>query len=161
MGGGIDSFLFESFGVLRAVNCNWNGNGWNVNANSVDNPNEWNAGNQVFSRNSYISPVYLAGVFFFKPFFHPPNILPTSSSFFESIRYFSLGISLFSQAICKKNLRTSSREIAFPSKTIFCSGGRYEAVKVNSNTQRKALSILWPSPKRSVLGKSRCKASQN
>ena len=37
--------------VLRAVNVNWNDDGWNVNANSVENSNEWNAGNQVFSRN--------------------------------------------------------------------------------------------------------------
>lgn len=41
--------------VLRAVNVNWNDNGWNVNANSVDNPNDWNDGNRVFSRNYYFS----------------------------------------------------------------------------------------------------------
>mgnify|MGYP001560704424 CR=1 FL=1 len=35
--------------VLRTVNVNWNDDGWNVNANSVEHPNEWNAGNQVFS----------------------------------------------------------------------------------------------------------------
>jgi len=34
---------------LRAVNVNWNGDGWNVNAISVENPNDWNAGNRVFS----------------------------------------------------------------------------------------------------------------
>ena len=39
---------------LWAVNANWNADndGWNVNANSVDNPNRWNAGNQAVSRNS-------------------------------------------------------------------------------------------------------------
>lgn len=39
--------------VLRAVNFNWNSNdrNWNVEANSVLNMNEWNDGNQVFSRN--------------------------------------------------------------------------------------------------------------
>jgi hypothetical protein len=38
---------------LWAVNANWNADndGWNANANSVDNPNRWNAGNQVVSRN--------------------------------------------------------------------------------------------------------------
>ena len=36
-------------GELRAVNVNWNGDGWNVNANSVANPNEWCDGNRVFS----------------------------------------------------------------------------------------------------------------
>ena len=43
---------------LWAVNANWNqGNGgWNVNANSVENPNRWNDGNQVLSRYSFLSP---------------------------------------------------------------------------------------------------------
>lgn len=39
-----------------AVNANWNDNGWNVNANSVTNPNEWNADNVVVSRYSLLSP---------------------------------------------------------------------------------------------------------
>lgn len=47
--GAIDDFSHEDNWVLRAVNVNWNGDGWNVNANSVTNPNEWNAGNRVFS----------------------------------------------------------------------------------------------------------------
>lgn len=37
--------------VLRAVNANWNDDGWNVNANPVTNPNEWNDENQIFFRN--------------------------------------------------------------------------------------------------------------
>jgi hypothetical protein len=47
------------------VNANWNGanDGWNVNANEVDNPNTWNAGNQVVSRNYIFSPAYLGGSF--------------------------------------------------------------------------------------------------
>jgi len=48
-GSGIDNFLHENGRVLWTVNVNWNDDGWNVNANSVDNPNEWNDGNQVFS----------------------------------------------------------------------------------------------------------------
>lgn len=47
--GGIDGFVYDKNGVLRAVNVNWNDDGWNVNANSVENPNDWNAGNRVFS----------------------------------------------------------------------------------------------------------------
>lgn len=43
--------VFSTETTLRAVNVNWNDNGWNVNANSVENPNEWNADNRVFSRN--------------------------------------------------------------------------------------------------------------
>jgi hypothetical protein len=49
--GGMDGFLHENAGVLRAVNANWNDDGWNMNANSAENPNRWNDGNQVFSRN--------------------------------------------------------------------------------------------------------------
>lgn len=47
----MDGLRYDNAGVLRAVNVNWNDDGWNVNANSVENPNEWNDGNQVFSRN--------------------------------------------------------------------------------------------------------------
>jgi len=39
-------------GVLRAVSVNWHDVGWCVYANSVENPNGWNAGIRVFSRNS-------------------------------------------------------------------------------------------------------------
>jgi hypothetical protein len=44
----MDGSLLENAGVLRAVNCNWNDDGWNVNANSVDDTNRWNDDNQVF-----------------------------------------------------------------------------------------------------------------
>ena len=72
--GGTDGYIYENSGVLRAVNVNWNDDGWNVNANSVENSNDWNAGNRVFSRNYYFSS-YLTDERFFvcKPFFHPPN----------------------------------------------------------------------------------------
>jgi hypothetical protein len=53
--------------VLRTVNANWNDDGWNVNANSVTNPNTWNDDNQVFSRNSCILPSS-GGSFYFKAF---------------------------------------------------------------------------------------------
>lgn len=98
MGGDIDGFLHENMPVFWAVNCNWNGDDWNVNANSVENPNEWNSGNQVFSRNSYISPAHPAGVLFKRPFFQPPSIRPISSSRDDRSAYFSVGINLFSQA---------------------------------------------------------------
>jgi len=45
------------------VNWNdWNGN-WHVSADGVENPDGWNDGNQVFSRNYLFSPVFVAGVF--------------------------------------------------------------------------------------------------
>ncbi len=55
--------MYDNAGVLRAVNVNWNDDGWNVNANSVENPNEWNDGNQVFSRNCWFSPRLKVGEF--------------------------------------------------------------------------------------------------
>ncbi|GEM_PF-1853637 len=55
-------------GVLRAVNVNWYDDGWNVNANPVENPNRWNDGNQVFSRNSSLSPRLKVGEFCLQAF---------------------------------------------------------------------------------------------
>lgn len=53
MSGGTDGSVYDTTLVLRTVNVNWNDNGWNVNANSVENPNDWNGDNQVFSRNYF------------------------------------------------------------------------------------------------------------
>ena len=75
-------------GDLRAVNVNWNDDGWNVNANAVTNPNEWNDGNQVFSRNCRMTSRYLAGGLLCMPLIQPPICLPTSSNFSESRIYF-------------------------------------------------------------------------
>lgn len=63
---------------LWAVNANWNSDNryWNVEANSVENPNKWNDGNQVFSRYCFLSPAFIAEVLFIKPFFQPPIIRP-------------------------------------------------------------------------------------
>jgi len=38
--------------VLWAVHAYWNGGGLYVEANSLDNPNDWNADNRFLSRNS-------------------------------------------------------------------------------------------------------------
>lgn len=58
-----------------------------VNINKVNPDNQWNAGNGVLFRNR-LSPVQnnfvWAGVFFSKPFFQPPRILPTSLSFSDN-----------------------------------------------------------------------------
>ena len=55
--------------LLWAVNANWNSDNryWNVNANSVTNPNEWNAGNQVFVRDSLLF-FRFGGSFYYQPF---------------------------------------------------------------------------------------------
>jgi len=55
---------------------------------------------------------YLAGVLLIIPFFHPPKILPISSSCLDNSRNLLFGICLFSQAICKKNFNKSSQDIA-------------------------------------------------
>lgn len=56
--------LYTRASVLHAVNVNWNEDGWYVNANSVEDPNAWNDGDQVFSRNyDVFSPVYFGGSF--------------------------------------------------------------------------------------------------
>lgn len=44
-------YIHDVNGVLRAVYCNWNGYGWDVDACSVRPPVEWRAGCRVFSRN--------------------------------------------------------------------------------------------------------------
>ena len=51
---GMEGILYR----IWAVNVNWNSfnEGWNVNANSVTNPNRWNDGNQVFSKLSSFNP---------------------------------------------------------------------------------------------------------
>lgn len=38
-------------GVLRAVDVRWHDDGWDVGASSVEFPNEWNDGYQIFARN--------------------------------------------------------------------------------------------------------------
>jgi hypothetical protein len=45
-------YVRDCAGVLRAVRVDWDGDGWGVDANSVDGPYGWYEGYQVFSRNS-------------------------------------------------------------------------------------------------------------
>lgn len=73
--------------VLRAVNANWNGDGWNVNANSVENPNRWNDGNQVFSPQLLFLSYLFGGNFVLQPF-SPAAKHP--SDFFNLLREFSI-----------------------------------------------------------------------
>jgi len=53
---------------LRRVHAYWDGHGWNVNANSVDDPNRWHAGNIVVSRNCYFLPFIWREFYFATPF---------------------------------------------------------------------------------------------
>ncbi len=45
-------YVRDTSGVLRTVVVAWYGDGWHVNACSVENPYEWLAGYRVFSRDS-------------------------------------------------------------------------------------------------------------
>ena len=48
----MDGRGYETTGTLRAVNANWNDDGWNVNANAVTYPREWGDDDRVVSRDS-------------------------------------------------------------------------------------------------------------
>ena len=107
------AFCTRKIPVLCAVNVNWNEDGWNVNANSISNPNRWNDGNQIFSRNYCLSPLmFIGGVLLSNPFFQPPSWRPISSSPCKSSEYLSVGINLPSQANWVKNFTTSILAIA-------------------------------------------------
>ncbi len=107
--------------VLWAVNANWNADngGWNVEANSVENPNRWNDGNQVLSRYSCLSPLFFGGVLLSKPRFQPPIMRPTSSTSFPKAIYLSFAINDDSHANCRKNRSASAFIIASTSRGIF------------------------------------------
>jgi len=48
-------YIRDIKGVFWAVDCDWSGDGWSVDASSVGSPSGWGGGNQVFSRNSFES----------------------------------------------------------------------------------------------------------
>jgi hypothetical protein len=47
-------YIRDQNGVLRAVNARLYGDGWDVGADSVEVPDGWGGGSQVFSRNSVL-----------------------------------------------------------------------------------------------------------
>ena len=47
-------YIKDQNAVLRAVYVRWDGDGWNVFADSVEDPVRWSDGGQVFSRNSVL-----------------------------------------------------------------------------------------------------------
>jgi len=49
-GGGNIFYIKDQDGTLRSVRVNWYNGGWDVDANSVEYPDTWYVGNQVFSR---------------------------------------------------------------------------------------------------------------
>lgn len=47
-------YIRDRAGVLRGVHVGWDGDGWDVDADSVEGPYRWGGGGQVFSRNSVL-----------------------------------------------------------------------------------------------------------
>ncbi len=45
-------YICDIKGVLRAVRCYWDDDGWSVAAYEIDDSTEWNSASKVFSRNS-------------------------------------------------------------------------------------------------------------
>lgn len=139
--------------ALWAVNANWNSDndGWNIEANSVTNPNKWNADNQVVSRYPFLSPssLPLGGVFCRTPLRHPPVMRPISSTALASSSYRLLAISFDSHAICRKNRNESAIPIADPKRPGLLAVSTKLALRRVSSKSRSSASILAPIPKRS------------
>lgn len=136
---------------------NANSDGLNVNANRFENDNMWNTDNQhrLVAPKLNVSPLsYFGGVFASSPFFHPPSILPVSSSCADRTAYFSVGIHLFSHASWRKNFTPSSFEMQMVSLCNFLSPERYKETKMFSRSSRKYPSIFPPRLWRYVFGKS-------
>jgi hypothetical protein len=79
-------------GDLNVFNLNWNGDELKLNGNNAEPENRWNPDNKfVFRfRKSILFRVYKSRFFFsgfFRLFFHPPSILPISSSFSDNSAY--------------------------------------------------------------------------
>lgn len=138
---------------LWAVNANWDDDGWNLNANSVENPNPWDAGSQVCSRYFRFSSLPTGGEVFSKmPFFHPPAFLPIVSRFVPKETNCPLDMSLFSQSNCIKNRISSTFVMAISRNNVFCFVSANVAFLSAVNKSRRALSILTPRPNRSTRG---------
>ena len=95
---------------LWAVNANWNDDGWNLNANSVENPNDWNADNLIFSRYSRLSPPsHYGGVFLYHFFSPATNHLSDSFDFCAKRQILIVG----HQAIFPQQLNEKSHVVYF------------------------------------------------
>lgn len=97
---GVMAWMGRRAFFVANVNVNSDGK-LNVNVNRLENSNVWNAENRhrVVAPLLAVSLAYLKGESFLsKPFRHPPSMRPISSSRIERSAYFSVGMSLFSQA---------------------------------------------------------------
>ena len=149
IGSGTEGVMYE---WRRAVNANWNDDGWNINANAVDNPNPWNAGNDVVSRYPFLSSLgalSLGEFFAINPLRHPPIIFPTSSIRTLNSSNCLFGISFDSHAICAKNRNESVIPTARVSRGTFSRIPAYVATRNDSSRSSNRVSIFAPMPNRS------------
>lgn len=145
---------------LWAVNANWNDDELNVEANSLDNPNDWNAGNRFLSRNSHLSSPPKGGdVFVCSPRFQPPTILPISSMSFPSEMKWLCAIRSDSHAIWRKNRTESIWRNASLRAGTFSVSVAYAAFRSASSKSSQRTSILSPIPNLSERAILRCTIS--
>jgi len=143
----MDSAVHTASWVL---NADWNDDGWNLEANSVTNPNEWNDGNVVVSpRYPFLSPPSLDGVLLKIPLRQPPVMRPISSTALARSSYCLFGIRRDSHAICKKNRSESAVFIPVPSRAGLLAVSTKLALRRTSSKSSSKASIFAPIPKRS------------
>ena len=131
--------MFNRWNGKRNVNCNHNDNDWNDN---------WFLSGVPASRNSlHFTPApHGAGVFCFVSCpFHPPSILPTSSSGSESAAYFFVSSDLVSQSTSNRTFSVSSLRIASRTHGCFSLLARKVAEEIASIVSTNNPSTFTPS----------------
>ena len=107
-----------------------------------------------FSQISHFSSAFMAGEFCFVSWpFHPPSILPISSSGVDRIIYFLSSMELFSQRTMSNILSVSSFRIASLIHSCFSSLDKKLAIATASIISTNKLSIFCPSVYRCGLGR--------
>ena len=85
--------------------------------------------------------------------FHPPSILPISSSGRESAAYFFVSSAFDSQSTMSRTFRVSSLRMASRTEGILSPRGKKLAVAIDSIISTKSASIFPPSEWRTVFGR--------
>ena len=124
---------FNRWNDKRKVNVNRNDNDWN--------DNWWFAG----VRNSlHFSPYFLGEFCFVSWPFHPPSILPISSSITDRVIYFLSSKDFVSQRIMRSTRKVSAFLIANRTYGCFSSRDKKLAAEIASITSTNKVSIRWP-----------------
>ena len=136
---------FNRWNDERNVNCNRNDNNWNDN---------WLLSGVLAPRNSlHFSPRSCGAEFCLVSCpFHPPSILPTSSSGSESAAYFFVSSDFVSQSTRSNTFSVSSLRMASRTHGCFSSLERNVAETIASIASMNRVSILPPSVWRCAFG---------